>query len=263
MKIEKINDNQIKCTLTKNDLVSRKINLTELAYGTDKAKELFSDMMSQAAAEVGFEVEDTPLMIEAIPVSAETLILLVSKVDDPEELDTRFSNFSPFDDEYEEELLDEYADSTDFMNVLDVFEKLKEKIPELAKTTAAILGTAAAVSPDSASQSEENTPAEADKTSIDFVQVFAFTDIDTVCEVGKVLSDTYHGHNVLYKLPDDDNYYLVIHSSDDSIETFNHVCNIMSEYATNVRSANTDEAFYIEHGKVICADNALNKLKDL
>ena len=41
MKIEKINDNQIRCTLTRDDLNNRQLKLSELAYGTEKAKELF------------------------------------------------------------------------------------------------------------------------------------------------------------------------------------------------------------------------------
>ena len=51
-------------------------------------------MMQQASYELGFEAEDTPLMIEAIPVSSECIVLIVTKVDNPEELDTRFSKFS-------------------------------------------------------------------------------------------------------------------------------------------------------------------------
>ena len=51
MKIEKINDNQIRCTLTRQDLADREIKLSELAYGTEKAKLLFRDMMQQAAYE--------------------------------------------------------------------------------------------------------------------------------------------------------------------------------------------------------------------
>ena len=43
MKIEKINDNQIKCTLNRSDLASRQIKLSELAYGTEKAKSLLQD----------------------------------------------------------------------------------------------------------------------------------------------------------------------------------------------------------------------------
>ena len=49
MKIEKINDNQIRCILTREDLEQRQIRLSELAYGSDKAKSLFQDMMRQAA----------------------------------------------------------------------------------------------------------------------------------------------------------------------------------------------------------------------
>ena len=65
MKIEKISDNQIRCTLNKTDLASREIKISELAYGTEKAKSLFRDMMQQASYEFGFEnvtkiIENTP-----------------------------------------------------------------------------------------------------------------------------------------------------------------------------------------------------------
>ena len=95
MKLEKVNDHQIRATLTKSDLADRELRLSELAYGTEKAKSLFRDMMQQASFEFGFEAEDIPLMIEAIPLSSESIVLIITKVDDPEELDTRFSNFSP------------------------------------------------------------------------------------------------------------------------------------------------------------------------
>lgn len=94
MKIEKINENQIRCTLTKEDLIDRKIRLSELAYGSEKAKNLFRDMMQQAADDFGFEANNIPLMIEAIPVSSDSIILIITKVEDPEELDTRFSRFT-------------------------------------------------------------------------------------------------------------------------------------------------------------------------
>ena len=66
MKIEKINDRQIRCTLTREDLASRELKLSELAYGSDKAKALFQDMMQLAARDFGFEADNIPLMIEAI-----------------------------------------------------------------------------------------------------------------------------------------------------------------------------------------------------
>ena len=90
--------------LYKKDLVDRQLKISELAYGSDKANALFRDMLMQASTECDFDAENIPLMIEAIPLSPECLVLLITKVNDPEELDTRFSSFtrSPEDDEEEE-----------------------------------------------------------------------------------------------------------------------------------------------------------------
>lgn len=114
MKIEKVNDNQIRCTLSKKDLAERQIKLSELAYGSEKAKGLFRDMIEQANYEFGFEADDIPLMIEAIPLSGENIILQITKVEYPEELDTRFSKFS--EAEEEEDSLNESSTLSDFQN---------------------------------------------------------------------------------------------------------------------------------------------------
>ena len=95
MKIERISDNQIRCVLTGEDLARRQLQLSELAYGTEKARALFRDLMQEAARQCGFDVENYPLMIEAIPLSGGSIVLIITKVENPEELDTRFSNFAP------------------------------------------------------------------------------------------------------------------------------------------------------------------------
>lgn len=43
-------------------------------------------MMQQASFDFGFEAEDLPLMIEAIPSSGDSIVLIITKVEDPEEL---------------------------------------------------------------------------------------------------------------------------------------------------------------------------------
>ncbi|HOA80297.1 MAG TPA: adaptor protein MecA, partial [Defluviitaleaceae bacterium] len=48
MKIEKISDTQIKIILNQADLKNRDIKISELAYGSKKAQELFRDMMETA-----------------------------------------------------------------------------------------------------------------------------------------------------------------------------------------------------------------------
>ena len=63
MKIERINENQIRCTLSRSDLDERHIDLNELAYGSEKARHLFNEMIEKAADEVGFQAENVPLMV--------------------------------------------------------------------------------------------------------------------------------------------------------------------------------------------------------
>ena len=52
MKIERINENQIRCTLSSFDLSSRDLNIRELAYGSEKARNLFREMVQKASSEV-------------------------------------------------------------------------------------------------------------------------------------------------------------------------------------------------------------------
>ena len=126
LKIERINENQIRCTLTSVDLNARNIRLSELAYGSDKTRNLFREMIQQASIETGFDVDDIPLVIEAIPLASGSIMLIITKVEDPEELDSRFSRFTPSPEEDLEEQLppmeSEQLDGADsLMNLLSTF----------------------------------------------------------------------------------------------------------------------------------------------
>ena len=243
MIIEKINDNQIKCTLTKQDLDSHQIRLSELAYGTDKARQLFQEMMEKAHAQVGFEVDNTPLMIEAIPVNPESIILYISKVDDPEELDTRFSKFAPFKHGASAGTIQ--LDGAD--DILDIFRKLKEAASR-ARTAPA------------QKESTQSAPAGApvQDTPINLVREFHFSSLENVIEASHGITGFYSGKNALYKDPVS-GYMLVLHQTDSSPEDFNRVCNIMSEYGTGEAFSNSSEAYLTEHGDLI-TDDAVQQL---
>ncbi|NLL94040.1 MAG: adaptor protein MecA [Clostridiales bacterium] len=263
MKIEKINDNQIKCTLNKSDLVSRQIKLSELAYGTEKAKNLFRDMMQQASSEFGFEAEDIPLMIEAIPVSGDCIVLLITKVEDPEELDTRFSRFAPSPDDIEETDGDgSYTHSTP--ELLDMFSHIKNELKAVDKNGDNFIPLPQALSK-SKSITIKESKKEPAKESVEnqnknIVKIFSFKDIYTIVSVSTILQDMYNGNNTLYKASSSQKYYLVVTKSNHSIEDFNKVCNILLEYGTLERGAAANEAFYKEHYTKIISKKALQKL---
>lgn len=283
MKIERLNENQIRCTLNKSDLASRQLKINELAYGSDKAKELFRDMMQQASYELGFEAEDTPLMIEAIPVSSECIVLIVTKVDNPEELDTRFSRFSPsdsdddnfdFDDietiegnDYSDfslptanEELDECA-ATDEEGLpedelMNIFNRVKEYFNK--------------DSDNKASQSSPFQPSGKGTTdrpehreSANISRVFSFSSLDDITNAACIIDTFYKDTNSVYKNPSDRRYYLCISKTKCNSKDFNKVCNILSEYGQKESGFDNHIGFFAEHCECIIAEHALHILRRL
>ncbi len=264
MKIEKINENQIRCTLNKADLADKELLLNELAYGTDKAKELFREMMTQAYEELGFEVDDIPLMIEAIPISPECLILNITKVSDPEELDTRFSRFSRVSDYSEDEEEDSDITDTTDENIMDVLDELVSDI-DAAKNSNP--NSAFIPLPDSikkrAMATNKEKPEVSQKDRLDSYRVYRFRSINDISQIAPMLSNIYDGDNSLFKNPSDKQYYLLISLSSNKSQAFTRVCNILGEYGTKLKTTYATPYHYNEHFKVIIKQNALQTLAKL
>ena len=259
MKIEKVNDNQIRCTLTREDLAERQIKLSELAYGTEKAKLLFRDMMQQAAYEFGFEADDIPLMIEAIPLSQDTIILVITKVEYPEELDTRFSRFSDPDPEdvYEEAMAGGGAapapEGAD--DILGLFRRIQEERRKAADAQG---------SKDSFVSEENDKKKETPvNVLVDITKLFVFSDFSEITRLAHTLQGFYQGNNDLYKNEAAPKYYLLVSKSRQTPEEFNKVCNILSEYGTQQTYTPAAGAFMKEHYQVILKNHALQTLAEL
>ena len=283
MKIERLNENQIRCTLNKSDLASRQLKINELAYGSDKAKELFRDMMQQASYELGFEAEDTPLMIEAIPVSSECIVLIVTKVDNPEELDTIFSRFSPsdsdddnfdFDDietiegnDYSDfslptanEELDECA-ATDEEGLpedelMNIFNRVKEYFNKDSDNKAS--------QPSPSQPSGKGTTDRPEhRESANISRVFSFSSLDDITNAACIIDTFYKDSNSVYKNPSDRRYYLCISKTKCNSKDFNKVCNILSEYGQKESGFDNHIGFFAEHCECIIAEHALHILRRL
>lgn len=263
MKIEKVNENQIRCTLTREDLADRQLKLSELAYGTEKAKMLFRDMMQQAAYECGFEAEDIPLMIEAIPLSADTIILIITKVEYPEELDTRFSQFVPGDpedevkDEFTGEETDKVFETAGADDILDLVRRLQEQ----TKNAEAAEGADDFIPVEKASRKDKKEPKE--PLVVDITKLFVFDELDEVNRLARVLKGFYNGCNVLYKNKLNRKYYLIISKSHHTPEEFNKVCNILAEYAHQEKYSSAIRAYFEEHYELILKEDALQTLSKI
>lgn len=253
MKIEKVNEQQIRCTLTREDLRNRELKISELAYGTEKAKSLFRDLMQQAAYECGFEAEDIPLMIEAIPLNAECIVLIVTKVEDPEELDTRFAKFAPSvheDEDFDmdetddnEALMEAFADSAD--EVLNLLRRMggAEEAESSAKT-----GARGGAQPPQAGR--EKSPS----------RLFSFRSLREVTRLARVAGSSYQGSDSLYKEENSGAYLLLLDPAETDAADYNRLCSLISEYAKSEKTAGATHAYLEEHCDPLIKGNALEVL---
>ncbi len=246
MKIEKLNDQQIRCTLTKEDLAVRHIKLSELAYGTEKTRELFRDMMEQASADFGFEVEDIPLMVEAIPMSSEQIVLIITKVESPDELDTRFSEFSQYWDSEEEPPAESEADSETGLDLpeelLAMLRKVKQELTESGECPAA---------------AAERSSGK--KT----VCLFTFSEMGRAIPAAKTVAPLFCGNSALYREASSGEYLLFLHQGEHSPMEFSRICHTMTAYLDRKKGTLGKEAYCREHENTILAEQAVETLAKL
>ncbi len=260
MKIEKISENQIRCTLNSKDLSDRELRLSELAYGSDKANALFHDMIRQASQECNFEPDDQPLMIEAIPVSSDCLVLLVTKCSDADELDTRFSNFtaSPMDEDEEAyPVVPEDKPCAD--EILNCFDHLTDILGEPLSNK--LLGDSTTA--DKSIQTGDELPGGKAPLIKNLNKTYRFSNLEEVITAAKIINSFYHGENTLYKDPQAKDYYLVVSLSEHTAGEFNKVCNILAEYGRTCKMTPLSIIHFEEHFEIIVRNKATQVLSKM
>lgn len=79
MKIEKLNENKIKITLSSEDLKARNIDVQSFIYNTPESQDLFWDVMQEAEKEYGFNVDESMVYVEASATASGIFTLTVTK----------------------------------------------------------------------------------------------------------------------------------------------------------------------------------------
>lgn len=257
MKIEKVNDHQIRCTLTREDLAKRQLKVSELAYGTDKARELFQEMMRQANVRFGFNGDDVPLMIEAIPINSDCIVLVITKSEDPEELDTRFSQFGPsvHDDAqaYEREDAD-FSDTEsedDDEEVMDLFHKLQEG------DFAGFLDGATSHENRRSRTKNRNRALQANEK----IHYFRLNNMHEAIQVSLLVPNDISDESALLRDPQKHDYLLLLYQKSEQ-KSFDKVCRLLSEYAHEDTSGHLGLDYIQEHFIPVIKSHALQKLKN-
>jgi len=228
MKIERISENQIKFVLNKADLLEKNIKITELAYGSEKTQELFREMMEQAYNQCGFEAENTPLMIEAIPVALDGIMIIVTKVANGDDIEAKFSNFLP--------------KSRDYNRFPQKDNDMKQHSEEFSPPFVNPLAS---------------PTAKRSKTPKVRVYIYSFKQMDDAINLCGRLLNIYDGKSSMHKYNGE--YFMVFDNRESTAkdELFE---DILNEYGKKHVSGVITKYHLIEHGETMIAESAVQML---
>jgi adapter protein MecA 1/2 len=204
-------------------------------------------------------------MIEAIPLNSECIVLVITKVEDPEELDTRFSKFAPSVHDDDNEQYHEFGSSLDNMlqslsegadEVLDLFKKIHEghSNNDTVSNTLSKTPVSSNALPVNEGYSEEN---------LDLTRIYGFESLTQVIRLAHIIAPFYNGKNSLYKNENTSSYMLVVSQSQHTPEQFNRICNMLSEYGSLEKFVSASEAYMEEHFEPIIKNNAIQSLSQI
>lgn len=234
MKIEKLNENQLKFTLAPEDLTVRGLILSELAYGSEKTNELYNELLNKALVEFGFQNEDSAVMIEAIPTSSGSLILIVTRNHPNDDLDARFSSFSP--DRGKHAVLEE--PDNDFIPLPDII-KNKTSAPE--------------------PEVNNSNPISRESN----IKIYSCSSLEVIIELAARVKDIFIGKSSVYKNTKNNQYFLILEKAPSDKSNFGKVCTVASEYTTPVRTNYATVSVLKEHYEKIIDSDAIEVLSVL
>ncbi len=238
MKIEKLNDSQIRCTLNAQDLKERQIGLAEIACGSDKAKALFKDMMKCASENLGFELPHAAsLMVELRASSPHDLTITVTRV----------------------------KDSADWNNFISRFGKSPLGFGNIGPSEAVIFDSGSSGAEKSGNL-YKNIPRDMtfkEDAYAGEIRSFRFDTLDDVILAAKQTDLSRAGRNSLFKFGPMGSYQLILHAANRNTAVFDSICDSISEYGLRLSCTPATESYLKEHGTLMIENNALSVLASL
>ena len=206
-------------------------------------------------------------VIENIPTSRDSIILVINKVENPDELDERFSHFGMTDD-FDEEENEEYdseeesssgLDTSEFVNCFEQLHDLLEESENKTKSNSA--GEFVPLSETLQGGKKKTKKKDAEPIN-ERIRVFSFPSLNQVMNLAHQIGDSYRGKNTLWKDPSTKQYYLLLHRGKGR-NAFRLVCSTLSEYGTEETVTYATQTYYNEHFQLILKDEALTKLAEI
>lgn len=93
MKFEKLNDTKIKISVSMHDMEQNNVSIQNLFSNSEPSQKLLQNMLKMAESEIGFEVNDSQILIEATLASDEECTFTITKLQENSKNISENNNF--------------------------------------------------------------------------------------------------------------------------------------------------------------------------
>lgn len=232
MKIERVDDNTVKCFLSNEELEEYEIDYKDFVMRSEKAKEIVQEIIAQAREEVGYNPSGFAFDLQIMMVPDQGLILV-------------FSDKTP-----------------DLRDGEQLMECLKEMKRILQGSKPGESSPEDAAKQEQASQnSKVNKPQKAAQTKLPQPEyaIFSFHTIRALMDYAAVLPTSLRVDSELHQM--DGVYYLYVNKGKASYQRFSKACVQALEFGTLYSAEETALVRIKEHGECLISEKAIKKLR--
>ena len=231
MKLEKLSENSIRCTIDRKEFETYKIKLGEIINGNGNAPKFFKEIIYKAHEQFGFEPNNFPLIIEATANIPDNIVFTITKVNTEEEMERMKKIVAMNQKKFQNNLLNNMHNVEDMDDLLQEIEDFKGN--------------------DVAEEGDE----------FEESVIFLFTNVDNLIISAKQVYGIYKGVSDLYEI--EGNYILLLDAELEDAESYQYSCDIISEYADDTYFSDIAQGVILEHYEPVIEGDALTQLAKL
>lgn len=218
MVIQRVDDNTIRCLVTKEDMDERGLTIDDFFENKDKAKMFLKDIVKQAHDEVGYSSDMEHMAMQVMPLPQNGLAITLS-------------------------------DRVDF-NIGEMIGQIRSILEE----TGEMIGQAESESDNI--EEDEDIQEDTNKKRV-FYRVYQFDRLDSVSEFCKTVSEDITVKSQLFKDEINQSYYLIIEKGRLSMKKLEMICLLAPEYGKLVAKDEAFINHCREHFKCIIKKSAV------
>lgn len=223
MKIERIDDNTVKCFLSNEELDAYEITYKDFVVRSDKAREVVEEIIEQAEEEVGYQPPKYAFDLQIMMLPEKGMILTFSEKD-------------PGDNKADESLM-------------ECLKEMKQLLQEKKRMS---------VQQGSFTEEELAQQSAVSSKEPDFA-VFVFNNLRDVCEYAAVLPANLRVKSSLYRMEDD--YFLFMEKGRAAYEKYSRACIHALEFGALYTADVKRLDYLLEHAACLAEGQALKKLR--